>query len=416
MRGSITLQGLQPYLAFMGSFLQFGTSALLIALFLLLRPYARRRRYFITWSYAWIALSVALAMVVLRYNVLAVLPNSGSLDSDLRVRVLYFIYQLAKVGFYLLLVAGTLRYVKAAPQFPVRAYALFAVLYAALSVWLSPSLSRIVVWQSPIAVATLSYAAYLMLSLPSSRRSLGSNVAGAWFTFGAITWALYLVAFGLAGMPGGNPLRPVVSFNTYLDLVWHISLGFGMVVLLMEDVKREVDAAHAELNVAHDNLRRASFYDSVTGSLNRQAYAEGLGLEVARAGFGSVIMMDMDNLKDINDQYGHAAGDRMLRYLVDVLRAALRAADKLYRWGGDEFMLVFPGADAPQVERRMKAILAAAAPLTLRDNVELPLRVSVGSAPYTSAEHMNSAIDAADRAMYADKAARKRPLDTAQSA
>ena len=79
-------------------------------------------------------------------------------------------------------------------------------------------------------------------------------------------------------------------------------LGFSMVVLLMEDVKHEVDAAHAELAVAHDNLRRASFYDLFMGWLNTQASAEGLGLEAARAGFGAVMVLDMDNLKDINDK------------------------------------------------------------------------------------------------------------------
>lgn len=409
MNGSITLQGLQPYLSFLGSFLQFGSSLLLIALFLLLRPYARRRKYFVTWSHAWIALSCALLMVVLRINILPNLPNALTGDSDLRVRALYYVYQFSKIGFYGLLVAGTLRYVKSAPQFPsVAGFGVFALLFTTLSVSLSPGLNRIVVWQTPIAVAALAYAAYLMLSLPASRRSLGSNLAGTCFTFGALTWGLYLIAFGLVGRAGGNPLRPIVTLNTYLDLVWLTALGFAMVVLLMEDVKREVDAAHAELNVAHDNLRRASFYDSVTGSLNRQAFAEGLGLEVARAGFGSVLVMDLDNLKNINDEHGHAAGDRMLRHIVDVLRAALRANDKLFRWGGDEFLLVFPGADAPHVERRIKSILESAEPLRLSDGSQLEIRVSVGSAAYESSEKLEDAIDAADRAMYADKGARKR--------
>ncbi|HEX6558493.1 MAG TPA: GGDEF domain-containing protein, partial [Longimicrobiales bacterium] len=195
-----------------------------------------------------------------------------------------------------------------------------------------------------------------------------------------------------------------------------LSLGFGMVVVLLEDVKHEVDAANTELAIAHDNLRRASFYDSVTGSLNRQAYGEGLGLEAARAAFGSVVMLDMDNLKNINDQYGHGAGDRMLRYLVEVLRSELRISDKLYRWGGDEFLLVFPGGDSQQIGRRMRAVLTACPPLSFA-GAEIPLSVSVGSAGYASAEHLPAAIDAADRAMYADKAARKGDVaDVAHSA
>ncbi|MGQ0562339.1 MAG: GGDEF domain-containing protein [Gemmatimonadota bacterium] len=418
MRGQISLDNLQPYLSFLGTLLQFGSGLLLIALFLLLRPYARRRKYFVIWSYGWIALTIALAMLVVRYNILPVMPNRLAGEDDLRVRLMYFAYQLGKIGFYGLLVAGALRYVRSAPHLPsVLGFALFALLYTSLSLWQSEGLNRIVVWQTPIAVGSLLFTAQLMLGLPASRRSLGSGMVGGCFVFGALIWTIYLAAFHLSGRPGGNPLSAIVAYNTYLDLVWQVSLAFGMVVLLMEDVKKEVDAAHAELNVAHDNLRRASFYDSVTGSLNRQAFAEGLGLEAARAGFGSVVMLDMDNLKDINDEHGHAAGDRMLRYMVDVLRAELRAADKLYRWGGDEFLLVLPGADASQAGRRMKAILADTPPLALSTGAELPIRVSVGSAAYGDGEHLNIAIDAADRAMYADKVARKGAFgDVAQSA
>ncbi|MGQ0816199.1 MAG: GGDEF domain-containing protein [Gemmatimonadota bacterium] len=419
MIGEITFRGLQPYLSFLGSFLQFGTAALLGALFLLLRPYARRRKYFVTWSHAWIALSVALFTIMVRYNILPVLPNGSPADSELRVRVLYFFYQVGKLGFYGMLIAGTLRYVRSGPQFPsIIGFTTFTLIYAMLSLWRSPDLAGIVVWQTPVAVVSLSYAASLMLRLPYSRRSLGSTLTGSCFTFGALVWLLYLAAFSLSGGAGANPLRFVVNYNTYFDLIWHLSLGFGMVVLLMEDVKNEVDAAHAELNVAHDNLRRASFYDSVTGSLNRQAFSDGLGLEAVRAKFGCAIVLDMDNLKDINDEYGHATGDRMLRYLVEVLRAELRAADKLYRWGGDEFLLLFPGADALYAGRRIKTILGSAPPLVLPDGAVLPIRVSVGSAAYADGEHLNDAIDAADRAMYADKIARKNALgaEVAQSA
>lgn len=406
----VTVQSLQPSLSYLGSLLQFGSSVLLIALFLLLRPYARRRKYFATWSYAWIALSIALCMVMIRYNILPVVSATTPRDGELRIRVLLFVYQLSKAGFYGLMVAGALHYVGKTPRFPGTAgYTIFALVFSAVSIWFSRNMAGMVIWQAPLAIAMLGYAAYLMLSLPASRRSVGNGLAGSCFAFGAMVWTLYIIAFSLAGP--GNPLRPVISFNTYLDLFWNIALGFGMVVLLMEDAKNEVDAAHAELNVAHDNLRRASFYDSVTGSLNRQAFADRLGLDAALAGFGSVVMLDMDNLKNINDEHGHAAGDMMLRHIVEVLRPKLRVADKLYRWGGDEFLLVFPGANAPNVGRRIKAILHESQPLHLTDGAELPVRVSVGAAAFASGEKIDDAIAAADRAMYSDKVSRKNAFD-----
>jgi diguanylate cyclase (GGDEF)-like protein len=409
MRGPITLEGLQPYLSFLGSFLQFGTGLLLITLFMLLRPYARRRRYFIIWSHAWVALTIALFTIMIRYNILAFIRDNELSNADLSVRALYFTYQLAKLGFFALLIKGTLRYVRSQPPYPsVLAVAGAALLYTTLSLLASHDLDHIVVWQAPVAIASLGYAGALMLRLAPSRRSLGSRLTGGVFAAGAGIWLIYLFAFYLSFTGPTNPFYAVIVYNAYLDMAWHIALAFGMVVLLMEDVKNEVDAAHAELRLAHDNLRHASFYDSVTGSMNRQAFAEGLGLEAARAGFGAVVVLDTDNLKDINDEHGHAAGDNILRYIVDVMRPALRASDKLYRWGGDEFLIVFPGAEAGHIGRRVKDILALAPPLSLADGARLPVEVSVGAAGYTDGESLKAAIAKADVAMYADKAERKR--------
>src|ERR671929_1261361 len=105
---------------------------------------------------------------------------------------------------------------------------------------------------------------------------------------------------------GGEIMLVVVNFNTYFDLLLNIALGFGMVVLLMEDAKREVDDAQSELRVAHDQLRRAALYDTLTDSLNRRAYEQGVGLEMARGTFGTVVIADLDNLKAVNDAFGHA--------------------------------------------------------------------------------------------------------------
>lgn len=405
----ITFKGLQPYLSFIGTFVQLGGTLLLIALFSLLRRYTRRRLYFRTWANAWVALAIALFAVVLRYNLMPVWGAAPIVEEALVTKLTYFVYQTAKFCFYGLLVAGTLRYVRAAPGYSAITGAIsFSFLYGALSVWRSADLNEVVVWQTPVAIAALTYCSLLMLRLPASRRSLGSTISGGFLAGGATLWTVYFMAFNLDSALAVGPLSKVVSYNTYLDLLWHISLGFGMVVILLEDMKHESDAAHAELAVAHNNLRRASFYDSVTGSLNRQAFAEGVGLEAAVATFGTVVMIDMDDLKQVNDEHGHGAGDGALRHLVNVLRGALRASDKLYRWGGDEFLLVFPGANAMLVTNRVRNLLADAEPLELEDGTTFTLRVSLGGARFRSGEEIVSAIDRADRAMYADKLARKK--------
>jgi diguanylate cyclase (GGDEF)-like protein len=201
-----------------------------------------------------------------------------------------------------------------------------------------------------------------------------------------------------------------IRFDAYVDVAIDIALGYSMVVVLMEDAKREIDDAQTQLRVTHDQLRRAALYDTMTDSLNRQAFAEGVGLEMVRATFGTVVLADLDNLKTVNDRFGHAAGDRLLRRCADVIRATLRPYDKLYRWGGDEFLLIVPSARSSDVMKRLHEALAAAEPITLESDMplaDLRLQVSLGASDYSSSEELHFAIERADRAMYQDKTRRK---------
>ncbi len=97
---------------------------------------------------------------------------------------------------------------------------------------------------------------------------------------------------------------------------------------------------------ATDELQRAAFSDPLTGCSNRRAFERDLERELARCARAeldlSVVAIDLDGLKAVNDTAGHAAGDRQLVLLVDTLRKALRSMDGIYRLGGDEFGLVLP--------------------------------------------------------------------------
>jgi diguanylate cyclase (GGDEF)-like protein len=287
-----------------------------------------------------------------------------------------------------------------------------ALAYAVISlVGSRGDLNQLIVWQAPVAVVSLGACAALFFTLPPSRRTLGSVAGGGAFASLATLWLLYGIAFGMQfGGNGANWAAAVVGFNTYFDLLLNIALGFAMVVLLMEDAKREVDDAQAELRVAHDQLRRAALYDPLTDSLNRIAFEQGVGLEMARGTFGTVVIADLDNLKLVNDAYGHAAGDRLLRQCADLLRSTLRPYDKLYRWGGDEFLLVIPSARGADVEARLTEVLGRAEPLDVaKSGATATLEVSLGTADYTSAEGLEESIQLADEAMYRQKSARKSP-------
>lgn len=395
-------------IGFVGIVAELAGALMLVSLFAVLRRYAARRPYFAVWGWAWLSLVLSIAALAVRYLAL-VDPERWIGDFDPRVRALYFVYQFGKMFFYGLMAVGTLMYVRgvrAGRVAPRLALAVGAL--AVLTTGPATGLSQMVQWHAPVAVGAFAWSAALLFSLPRSRRSLGSHATAGCFLLLAGLWVLYFAAFGLKEPLFRSPIRPlldaVLTYNSYLDLLLHILLGYGMVLLLMEDRQREADDAHAVLAAVHDQLRREALYDALTGALNRRAYGEGVGLEWANATYGAVAMVDVDDLKLVNDRYGHPVGDELLRRMAEVLRGALRASDKLYRWGGDEFLVLLPAAQAEEVVPRLRATLASAAPLPVA-HAAAPWRLeaSLGAANYVGAESLERAIARADRAMYEDK-------------
>src|ERR1043166_9171671 len=221
-------------------------------------------------------------------------------------------------------------------------------------------------WQAVVAVAATAYCGWVLLSLPESRRSPGTVATGTGFALLTTLWVLNGASFGfgthLSGALG-SAAQAFADLNAYAATLLNVAMGYAMIVVLMEDAKREVNDAHAELRVSHDRMRRAALLDDLTDSLNRRAFREGVGLEMVRATYGVAVIADLDNLKTVNDRYGHTIGDQVLRHCADVLRSSLRPYDKLYRWGGDEFLLLIASAREGEIAPRLEAALREAAPL-----------------------------------------------------
>jgi diguanylate cyclase (GGDEF)-like protein len=402
-------------IALIGLGVQLGGCILLAGLFLVLRRQSAGRTYFRYWSAAWVVLAVAIGALVIRYQFVPRVDRISLSDDSIEVRFLYLIYQSSKLLYVALLFAGTASFVSGVRLRGFIVYAtVLALAYGAMSVIVATSLGHIALLQSAVIVLAFGACASMLLRIRRSRRSVGSTVSAGAYAAMAALWAGYALAFGWRYLTAAE-LPAVLSFvlmlNSYLDLVLQMLLGYGMVVMLLEDAKREVDAAHAELEVAHDELRRATHYDALTGALNRRAFQEGVGLDVARASFGSVAVIDLDNLKAVNDRYGHTAGDQLIRHLVAVLRDELRPTDRLYRWGGDEFLLVVPGVKAADAAERLELAIQAARPLLSTAAPEpVPMLASVGAAGFGGAEDLHASIERADAEMYRRKQRRKTPI------
>jgi diguanylate cyclase (GGDEF)-like protein len=398
--------------SFIGLLTQTGGALLLAGLFYaLLRGHPRRQPYFREWTRAWAWLLIALLAICMHY----VAPGLMKGDNFV-VRGDNLLYQGGKLLFIAHLMGGTLNYVMGVrPRAFMRRAAPLAIGYAALTTFLpGVLLNGVMLLQAPLVAGAFAVCAWLLLRLPPSRRSMGSRATGAVFAAISVLWLGYAAAFALGGLPALTPpagrLDFLLQYNSYFDLLLQMLLGYGMVVLLLEDAKREADDARSQLAVAHDQLKRVSLYDPLTGALNRRAYDEGVGLDAVGARFGAAMMLDMDNLKEANDEHGHAAGDALLRRLVEAVRGCIRPTDRIYRWGGDEFLVLFPAALAGDVAPRLRAaLLAACHPPEGEGGPALELRVSLGAADYAGAEDLPGAIVRADRAMYEDKASHRAP-------
>jgi len=164
-----------------------------------------------------------------------------------------------------------------------------------------------------------------------------------------------------------------------------------------------------EQRVLEEQLRRQAFSDSLTGLANHRRLFEVLQAEICRTkrterGF-SLLLLDLDGLKQINDRIGHLAGNRALCRLAQILADCCRSVDTAARQGGDEFALVLPEtgvAAATLVARRICELLA-------NDAEEPALSVSVGVASYPKdADSIGTLLFAADMALYAMKDKRTR--------
>jgi diguanylate cyclase (GGDEF)-like protein len=115
-----------------------------------------------------------------------------------------------------------------------------------------------------------------------------------------------------------------------------------------------------------------------------------------------VVVCDMDNFKDVNDRYGHLVGDEILRNIGKLLQSSIRPEDEAFRWGGDEFVILFRKQLTEVAARRMADIENRLRDFRVRGLGVLPITFSWGTAE-TAGHPLREALDEADRKMYALK-------------
>jgi len=162
--------------------------------------------------------------------------------------------------------------------------------------------------------------------------------------------------------------------------------------------------AMGRLQVRAEEFQRQATIDPLTGLYNRRFAEQRLAAEAARCQrYGhalTVISFDLNNFKDINDQYGHPAGDQVLKEFAERLNKAIRVSDFAVRMGGDEFLAILPECavgQAPSLLNRLANLEVE------HEGVRIPVAFSYGCVGYETGESPQSFLERADQLLYADK-------------
>jgi diguanylate cyclase (GGDEF)-like protein len=381
-----------------------------------------RRRFLDDWTAAWWCLMAALGALYLDFRQ----PPPHHL-----FRALYF---LGEYGFGFLLVAGSRRFAAGAdgPGGAAGAAAAGGVRRGRVSRrWLLPAAAAVALgltWVSDdfnvgFAIHAAIVAALLLTAFVALLRARGRQggpglmvMSGALGLL-ALDFCHYVPVFAVAAVRGYERRFSYLNYTSIVDLILDVVLGFGMVMLTMESLRKESETANRELQQALRRLEELARTDPLTSALNRHAYQSLVaGRGAAAPGLaGCVAVADVNRLKEINDRDGHVWGDVAIRRVATAIRSVIRGDDLLFRWGGDEFLVILEGIDEEEANRRfarVNELLAAPAREAGNGGVparaeppraEPPLSVSFGIAPFGRAAALEAAIERADGLMYERK-------------
>lgn len=346
------------------------------------------------WTAAWSSLALALFVLFAGFHLAE------------NQRLLYSLYFLGEYLFGLCFLAGCRNHVSAKLVSQKQLYLLLpAFLMAMFLPYLFRDFNDLFMVHSVTMAALFALSFFTLRTSDRAGRTPGVRVMSAALFLLTIDFLHYVPVFGARkGLWGLTVPLAYLQYTSIFDLLLEILLGFGTIMVLIEGVRREVEQANHNLHSARDQLQLLAQIDPLTEALNRHAFHSLLrhperGEETKTS--GSVAVIDIDNLKPINDTLGHPAGDKAIRAVARAMRSLIRADDMLFRWGGDEFLVLMFKLPAQEAAKRMAKLNSV-----LEENcsvwtgLALSVTVSYGVAGFESLPHLGVAIEAADKAMY----------------
>lgn len=365
-----------------------GIAALLIAALLLLLYFYRRRSYILGWVAGWV------------FNAASLFVAAQQFTADTSRYAAYGLSQF-------LAIAGSILFLLSVYAFRSRLRLRRAHGLAVLPVVLWFLLAPIALGPAAVfgpghllTAAGLMAAGAAHLLLLRNTRLLGAAVVGTILVIVAASNVWLVIEVQSSG-------NDAVSRTLFLHLGLYLVAALGMQLMVFEDMTYELRASNSRLEAAQSDLRQLVTTDPLTGCRNRRYFEQVIGKELVRHRRYhvplSLLFVDIDRFKAINDALGHETGDRVLQKVAGFLVSHLREADYVFRWGGDEFLILISceEEEAARKGRELQQAFASSA-----DAASLPRGVglSIGCAQVPpDADDIMALVRVADERMYLDK-------------
>jgi diguanylate cyclase (GGDEF)-like protein len=248
---------------------------------------------------------------------------------------------------------------------------------------------------------SLAIQALVLLPMARTARMSGLQTACALQIILSILTARTLVFGGVLAVRGQELTEAYWTLEVTGGLILAFFLAMGELIAMLDEVRVELEDANSALNHALQGLEVAAKMDPLTGLYNRYAFYTLINefTELGKMG-GSIAIVDLNNLKRINDTCGHHAGDRALLNVAMRLQEVVRQSDYVFRWGGDEFVLLLFGMP-PDAARERLTHMTPPAPLELPEHAPMQLTMSWGVAPLEP--DVDAALRDADAQLYKQK-------------
>lgn len=235
--------------------------------------------------------------------------------------------------------------------------------------------------------------------------------------FATAVLTFFFCGFVLIAVAQGYAFIPVMDANSRATL---LSLRLGVMLMALSPIA--VASVMSARNALLHRLQHLAAHDALTGLLNRRAFYDRATIALATQGQrllpATVLMLDIDDFKHINDGYGHAAGDRVLKRFADVATQCVSGTDILGRLGGEEFGILLPNlglADAEAVAQTIRRQFDEVV-LEAEDGTEITATVSIGMAHTEEAGMpLDRLLGIADQALYRAKSSGRNRLEWARA-